>query len=809
MCINSHTRILGLILPILIAAALTACGGEAFPLEERTKFAPGTAFEAEALPGVAGLERRDGGVVLDQKHTTLRVSLPVQTKAGTTYALMCRSKAIEDATFNWIEVAAGGKIVGRVFPCTTTYTNKKVLLPGDGADKLDVTLTLREGPGCVIDSLRLYEASEAYYIKELCPADSRPESEPKPFALPTDAFRDHAIQSALWAEAHGKEGGMNSLRLLVKRTAGWGVDPDTLRMMIGRYIEYLETPELPRQNVGNTSFEMHYPIKRWDEIESDSGFDDAWRLEIVNTLYLMARTSFIDWSAYCLNRYYRDYRERYPEEWPKLNLAGWAYSYPKESMVPEKMDAAAEFNKRHPFLSHNHMTHPARALLFAARYFERYNIPEVPVWNRCAHWAFEPMMHTSKPMEDCSTYQHGAMSLAADFAIAEGRSEFFAKDGALWKFMDLVIMSSNNIGDGPGFGDVSEYPQKRVVPGGVETDVFDAIVKTTPLSMTDEFRKMLGEKRRDDYLGVHVHPLEPLFYDFYMDWRGGIPVHEKERFDKISFRRSFDPNDQYLLLDGLSFGYHGHDDGNSILQFDDENRTWLVERGYQPKYREGIHAARADQHNAVTVARPGVNNGEESPADKIPTFSGLLFRRDGEDFGATSTISRDINGMDWTRHIIWAKERHFVVFDELVAREAGPVVLTCRWRTIGEPRLKDHRFQVTQRPKPDADVKDRRELSLVLVHCDAAAESLTLGIDPPETWAGYPYAGPEVHVLQERFEGDLKPGDRRIFINVFAVTPAGEENALQARRVDETTVEVTYRGRTDAIGPPTGPLHKP
>ena len=87
-----------------------------------------------------------------------------------------------------------------------------------------------------------------------------------------------------------------------------------------------------------------------------------------------------------------------------------------------------------------------------------------------------------------------------------------------------------------------------------------------------------------------------------------IAVSIRHRFEKRG-----DHEAQYLLLDGVTAGSHGHQDGNAILEFSSKNRTWLVDMGY---HQNGIDKAAA--HNMITISRRDVNSGEESPVQFTP-----------------------------------------------------------------------------------------------------------------------------------------------------------------------------------------------
>jgi hypothetical protein len=167
---------------------------------------------------------------------------------------------------------------------------------------------------------------------------------------------------------------MPGLRGMVTRTANWGSNPEIFEMMIRRYIEYLETPELQnRHNLSFTSFAMYHPLSKWEKFEKDKryAFSEAWRLEIINTFYFMARICFIDWSAYRLNRYYRKYRKSFRSDWQKLKIGNYPYQFQREEEVQHVIQRCRDFDRKHPFVPHNHMTQPALSLFHAATSFEK------------------------------------------------------------------------------------------------------------------------------------------------------------------------------------------------------------------------------------------------------------------------------------------------------------------------------------------------------------------------------------------------------------------------------------------------------
>ena len=69
------------------------------------------------------------------------------------------------------------------------------------------------------------------------------------------------------------------------------------------------------------------------------------------------------------------------------------------------------------------------------------------------------------------------------------------------------------------------------------------------------------------------------------------PEPGRRYFDKIAMRRNFDPQDEYLCLEGTSFFSHGHFDGNTVTRLTWKDRIWLFDLHYinfTPRYHSGV-----------------------------------------------------------------------------------------------------------------------------------------------------------------------------------------------------------------------------
>ena len=173
-------------------------------------------------------------------------------------------------------------------------------------------------------------------------------------------------------------------------------------------------------------------------------------------------------------------------------------------------------------------------------------------------------------------------------------------------------------------------------------------------------------------------PLEPTGTTLGAD--KAVPL--EQTFDKISFRDAYDPAHAYLLLDGLSRGYHGHWDGNSILRCTDNGRMWLCESDY----------LKGDPKDHITVTP--IRNGESARPTMASSLEGSL---ESPKWGSTITRTPGYAGLDWDRHIIWHRASDtFFVIDDATALEAGTYDLKARFRSLGQTSLDGRTWHVEQ-----------------------------------------------------------------------------------------------------------------
>jgi hypothetical protein len=232
---------------------------------------------------------------------------------------------------------------------------------------------------------------------------------------------------------------------------------------------------------------------------------------------------------------------------------------------------------------------------------------------------------------------HGFTTTSPDVMTADrlGIGLKYVSNGGLRKIAELALLCCNNLGRMPLLADTNDdvWPTEVLAAAG-------------SIYRDGRYTWMLaqGRKRREsryalhtrlerrwaddvepvpplDLIGLRVIPLDPLYYDlptvdpdyarhFYV-----LPpnVPHERTFDKLSFRAGLEPDDQYVLLDGIAGGSHSFDDTNSLVEFDQYGSAWLVTE-------DSLHWPQQTNHNLVTVVRDG-------KSAQIPSFADLQLAR--------------------------------------------------------------------------------------------------------------------------------------------------------------------------------------
>ena len=326
----------------------------------------------------------------------------------------------------------------------------------------------------------------------------------------------------------------------------------------------------------------------------------------------------------------------------------------------------------------------ARGSYIAGLYFSKY-YPDLEIGKRImarmdryykgdlVHW---------KVSEDCPGY--GDITLRANLFYARTRQDMsYFESGNVRKVADYDMLITTNLGNVSGIGDASGLRYRYAVTvlpmaawyyrDGSYLWWYRHCKGGTGRFMVDD----LEVKPPTRLLGVKAYPLDQWIYDRKPARR--MPM--EKCFDKMSFRAGFEPDQQYLCLSGFSYGFHSHPDGNAIVSFTDNGHTFLFDDGYM--------VPEMSEHNTVVIYRDGRGGS-------LPELVQIDHQADFKTVGFSATSFSGYNGARWRRNIIWAKERYFLVVDEIEAEQDAEFACQCFWRTMGDVQLNGRELTADQ-----------------------------------------------------------------------------------------------------------------
>jgi hypothetical protein len=426
-------------------------------------------------------------------------------------------------------------------------------------------------------------------------------------------------------------------------------------------------------------------------------------------------------------------------------------------------------------IRHNHHTFPGQGFSAAGRYFAKYypNYTDGAKWLKMGDDCFRVQQQSWKSQENSSPYVGIAMRHMCYYATS--RSDFTWFDSGRADIAgNLAIMTMDNLGSQCAFGDMEGYNAQSH---------FDLWKYLATVERNGRYAwainksgKTLGTLRPEyDSLAVYVKPVEPidltgtkfmpvdsLFYvSLYSIGKSPEKIPRSQTFDKLSFRSSFDPQKQYMVIDGINTGYHSHKDGNSVLRLSDRGRIWLADGDY-------IKAS-AKYHNTLLIFR----DGEATP---MPLFIKRDVVADLPSVGITRTTMADYGGTDWTRNVIWDKERAFVFIDEVKANSTDAYSVRTLWHTLGKPTFNGNTFNLSQKGE-----------QFSIQNLDGSQLRNFADAETGKNWATYKYADPIVNTLQQARTMTLKKGDKMYVINVMSAQTEGKA-PIAAVRVNNSSL---------------------
>ena len=422
----------------------------------------------------------------------------------------------------------------------------------------------------------------------------------------------------------------------------------------------------------------------------------------------------------------------------------------------------------------NHHTFPGQGFTAAGQYFMKY----YPAYSEGAKWlgmgddCFRLQQQSWKSQEDCSAY--GGIAMRHMCFYATSRPDFTWFDSGRANIAgDLAIMTMDNLGYQCSFGDIAGFTSEKY---GALWNTLAIVQRNGRYSWAEQKSFNASKSSAQDTLvmPVYVPPVEPvdllgtkympmdsLFFATLNGKGNNLGLKRENTFDKLVFRSSFDPQRQYMALDGVNVGYHGHRDGNSVLRLSDRGRIWLADGDYiksSPKF-----------HNTLLIFRDGQTTS-------MAPFIRRDLVADLPSVGMTRTTTLDYAGTDWTRNIIWDKDRAFIFIDEVKVNGDNSYTVQAQWHTLGKPILKDNIFSVSQD-------KER----FFIQNLDGARLRMSDDFETGKNWAGYQYADPVIHTLQQIHSSNLRKGNKIYVINVLSADTDGKI-PIKAVRVNDSSL---------------------
>ena len=430
----------------------------------------------------------------------------------------------------------------------------------------------------------------------------------------------------------------------------------------------------------------------------------------------------------------------------------------------------------------NHVSNGTLGYLRLGRYLLRRCALAPEAEKRARAWVadadalFRGQAQSHKSGCDANGYQWWTMKHMMIYALRRPDGTYFW-NGSVRHTGNLIFVTADSMGHAAGFGDVGGRLTGYSAPARYLLGYGAAVYRDGRMLWIARhcggrggppLAGRLDAAEPVDLLGVAVAPWSRTIYDDLArrdESYRSVPWHST--FDKISFRDRAEPDQPYLLLDGIGGMGHGQDDCNAITRVTAHGKIWLIDCEYDKKTMY--------DHSGVFVARDGVSEGAAYAAQ-------LEALADFPTVGVTRTSVPNANGLKWARNIVWVKAGYFIVVDELLCHTPGNYMANCIWRcrTYGEL---------------DGQVwRSRQGDSAFAIVSDGAARAKTAeeGRDH--------FRGVKAFVLRQVRSGPMAPGDRSAYANLLLPRrDRRSEPEPTLDRVSPAAVRITWPDHADCV----------
>lgn len=360
----------------------------------------------------------------------------------------------------------------------------------------------------------------------------------------------------------------------------------------------------------------------------------------------------------------------------------------------------------------NHYSFAARTVGNTARYLlSRYGYRPAEYFLAVGEHVFAGVRPCPLSPEDAGGYQYLNYRIFIDYMLSAGKF-----DKALFRSPEFAEYSEyakgmfNHLGYTAGYGDAHATGMR----GGF-----------VPLREVDE---IVGDEEVRQLLAMVGRRLYGQGNDFYFrqlqEWGipGDLPLIADDRFnglrlftvnpvrrkilklapstqpilDKATFRSSWEPEAEFLAVNGLNAAPHGHDDASGVSQYVAGPHLWLTEGDYIRRF--------AEHHNMVSVVRDGLAplrlRNRIPGHERFARVAGTA-QSEEKDRAILALLIPNLNGVDYHRYICWEHRGGFWVVDRLRAVKPGRYRFISRWRTTGRTVPQPQGVLVRQKPAAD------------------------------------------------------------------------------------------------------------
>lgn len=397
-------------------------------------------------------------------------------------------------------------------------------------------------------------------------------------------------------------------------------------------------------------------------------------------------------------------------------------------------------------MRHNHQTHLALGLTRGYLYFERLYDPGITAllksWcneqvENAVYWGHAPedsanyeqlvFLHTAKQLRirglDLKTNraaQHWPEA-ARRFLILRDSFLLPAAYGDCWDSRSLSHFSFFRIME-EEFGEKRDFPAQYLIDRLIENyktienetrEITETFIYLNGSAEVGGIQPVPDKKKALEYLDSVTGLIKIRLPEGYFLYQTG-QIGNKQRWkkyqmprganyaltaDKIQFRSGFGPGEEYLLFEGIGWADHGHYDLGSIVHYNQGDRLWIVDFGY--------NNVEARHHSNLEIMRDGKPLWTQFPFQEgrfgdFRTGSQFMeitdFRPPGmkkEDYSFTGKADFGTDGI-WERTITGTPGGGFSIHDSFTAVEEGEYEVTFRLRLLGLVEGKGQKWQVRQ-----------------------------------------------------------------------------------------------------------------